>query len=153
MGRVESKYAKMMAKVKGAYRDMKGKKTVGAIEENRANGIVKLAKPIGVIGALIPVTNCEATPFCKILSAIKTRNAIILAPHPRAAKTGKFAADRARTVLARHGFPEDLVQVTETISVEISEELTVQGPGFVSHEILGLLQRKRPHVRRLGLTR
>lgn len=100
---------------------------------------MKFAKPVGVIGALIPVTNCEATPFCKALSAIKTRNAIILAPHPRAARTGKLAADRIRTVLARHGFPEDLVQVLEKISVEISGELMAQsdlvlatgGPGMV----------------------
>lgn len=139
MGRVESKYAKMMAKVKGTYRDMKDAKTVGVIERDEARGIVKFAKPIGVISALIPVTNCEATPFCKVLSAIKTRNAIILAPHPRAARTGKLAADRVRTVLARHEFPEDLVQVTEKISVEISQELMAQsdlvlatgGPGMV----------------------
>ena len=139
MGRVDSKYAKMMAKVKGAYRDMKGRKTVGVIERDEARGIVKIAKPVGVIGALIPVTNCEATPFIKALSAIKTRNAIILAPHPRAAKTGKLAADRVRTVLARHGFPEDLVQVLEEICVEASQELMAQsdlvlatgGPGMV----------------------
>jgi acyl-CoA reductase-like NAD-dependent aldehyde dehydrogenase len=139
MGRFDSKYAKMMAKVKGAYRDMKDKKTVGIIERDETNGIVKLAKPVGVIGALIPVTNCEATPFCKALSAVKTRNAIIMAPHPRAARTGKLAADRARKVLARHGFPEDLVQITQIISVEISQELMAQcdlvlatgGPGMV----------------------
>jgi sulfoacetaldehyde dehydrogenase len=139
MGRVDSKYAKMMAKVKGAYRDMKGKKSVGIIERDDAKGIVKFAKPVGVVGALIPVTNCEATPFCKILSALKTRNAIILAPHPRAAGTGKMAADRARAVLARHGLPEDLVQVMEEISVDGSQELMAQtdlvlatgGPGMV----------------------
>jgi len=139
MGRVESKYAKMMAKVKGTWRDMKGKVTVGIIERDDERGIVKIAKPVGVVGALIPVTNCEATPFCKVLSAIKTRNAIILAPHPRAAKTGKLAADRMRAVLARHGFPEDLVQVLEEISVEASQELMAQsdvvlatgGPGMV----------------------
>jgi sulfoacetaldehyde dehydrogenase len=85
------------------------------------------------------VTNCEATPVCKVLSAIKTRNAIILAPHPRAARTGKLATDRMRTVLARHGFPEDLVQIVDQISVEASQELMAQcdlvlatgGPGMV----------------------
>lgn len=139
MGRADSKYAKMMAKVKGAYHDMKGKKTVGVIERDQAKGIVKIAKPVGVIGALIPVTNCEATPFCKVLSAVKTRNAIILAPHPHAVKTGKLATDRIRAVLARHGFPEDLVQILEEISVEASQELMAQsdlvlatgGPGMV----------------------
>jgi sulfoacetaldehyde dehydrogenase len=82
MGRVESKYGKMITKVKGTYRDLKNEKTVGIIEKDEKKGLVKFAKPVGVIGALIPVTNCEATPFCKALSAIKTRNAIIMAPHP-----------------------------------------------------------------------
>lgn len=139
MGRVDSKYAKMMSKVKGAWRDMKGRKTVGVIERDDVKGIVKIAKPVGVIGALIPVTNCEATPFLKALSAIKTRNAIILAPHPKAVMTGKLAADRIRSVLARQGFPEDLVQVLDQISVEASQELMAQsdlvlatgGPGMV----------------------
>lgn len=139
MGRVDSKYAKMMSKVKGAWRDMKGRKTVGVIERDDVKGIVKIAKPVGVIGALIPVTNCEATPFLKALSAIKTRNAIILAPHPKAVMTGKLAADRIRSVLARQGFPEDLVQVLDQVSVEASQELMAQsdlvlatgGPGMV----------------------
>jgi len=139
MGRVDSKYAKMLTKVKGTYRDLKDAKTVGIIERDEAKGLVKFAKPVGVIGALIPVTNCEATPFCKAISAVKTRNAIIMAPHPRAAKTGKLAADRVRTVLARHGFPEDLVIVMDEISVENSGELMAQcdlilatgGPGMV----------------------
>lgn len=139
MGRVDSKYGKMMTKVKGTYRDLKDAKSVGIIEEEREKGLVKMAKPVGVIGALIPVTNCEATPFCKAVSAIKTRNAIILAPHPKAAGVGKLAADRMRTVLKRHGYPEDLIQVTEHISVETSQELmrncdlilATGGPGMV----------------------
>jgi sulfoacetaldehyde dehydrogenase len=126
MGRVESKYAKMMVKVKGIYRDLKDAKTVGIIERDDKKGLVKIAKPVGVIGALIPVTNCEATPFGKAISAIKTRNAIIMAPHPRAVKTGKLAVDRIRMVLKRHGWPEDLVQTLEEISVETSGELMAQ---------------------------
>lgn len=139
MGRVDSKYGKMITKVKGTYRDLKNEKTVGIIEKDEKKGLVKFAKPVGVVGALIPVTNCEATPFCKALSAIKTRNAIIMAPHPRAVQTGKLAADRMRSVLARHGWPEDLVIVMEEISVEGSQELMAQcdlilatgGPGMV----------------------
>ncbi|MCG8454580.1 MAG: aldehyde dehydrogenase family protein [Spirochaetales bacterium] len=139
MGRVESKYGKMLTKVKGCYRDLKDAKTVGVIERDEEKGLVKIAKPVGVIGALIPVTNGEATPFCKAISALKTRNAIIMAPHPRAARTGKLAVERMRAVLARHGWPEDLVQMTENISVEISGEVMSQcdlvmatgGPGMV----------------------
>ena len=126
MGNVPSKIGKMMVKVKGVYAQLKDAKTVGIIEEDPAMGLVKIAKPVGVIGALIPVTNCEATPFGKAISAIKTRNAIIMAPHPRAAQVGKLAADRMRAVLKRHGWPEDLVQVLDQISVEISGELMAQ---------------------------
>lgn len=126
MGRVDSKIGKMMVKVKGVYRDLKDAKTVGIIERDEKKGLVKIAKPVGVIGALIPVTNCEATPFGKAISAIKTRNAIIMAPHPRAAKTGKLAVDRMRAVLKKHGWPEDLVQTIEEISVATSGELMAQ---------------------------
>ncbi|RKX75275.1 MAG: aldehyde dehydrogenase [Spirochaetes bacterium] len=126
MGNVPSKIGKMMVKVKGVYAQLKDAKTVGIIERDEAKGLVKIAKPVGVIGALIPVTNCEATPFGKAISAIKTRNAIILAPHPRSVKTGKLAADRMREVLKRHGWPVDLVQTLEEISVEISGELMAQ---------------------------
>ncbi len=126
MGKAESKIAKMKAKVKGVYAQFKDVRTVGIIERDDSRGLVKIAKPVGIVAALIPVTNGEATPFCKALSAIKTRNAIILAPHPRGAKTGKFAADRMRTVLARHHWPVDLVQCLEEISVEISGELMRQ---------------------------
>ena len=126
MGNVKSKIGKMMVKVKGVYAQLKDAKTVGIIERDDAMGLVKIAKPVGVIGALIPVTNCEATPFGKAISAIKTRNAIILAPHPRAVRTGKLAADRMRGVLKRHGWPVDLVQTLEEISVEISGELMAQ---------------------------
>ena len=126
MGEVNSKIAKMKAKVQGVYSQIKNAKTVGIIERSDEKGLVKIAKPVGVIGALIPVTNCEATPFCKAVSAVKTRNAVILAPHPKAAKTGKMAADRMRTVLERHGLPVDLVQCLEEISVEISGQLMAQ---------------------------
>ena len=126
MGNVKSKIGKMMVKVKGVYADLKDAKTVGIIERDTEKGLVKIAKPMGVIGALIPVTNCEATPFGKAISAIKTRNAIILAPHPRSLKTNIMATDRMREVLKRHGWPVDLVQTLEEISVDISGELMAQ---------------------------
>jgi sulfoacetaldehyde dehydrogenase len=126
MGYQPHRYAKTMTKVKGALRDMKGKKSVGIVERNEQTGIYKLAKPMGVIGALIPVTNCEATPFVKAISAIKTRNAIIMAPHPRAQETNKMAVDRLRSVLKKHGWPEDLILNVEELSVEASKELMKQ---------------------------
>jgi sulfoacetaldehyde dehydrogenase len=126
MGNVKSKYAKTQVKVKGALRDMKGQKSVGIVEVDEAKGLMKLAKPMGVIGALIPVTNCEATPLVKAISAIKTRNAIIQAPHPRAKKTNKLVVDQIRATLKKNGWPEDLVIGVEEVSVESSKELMKQ---------------------------
>jgi sulfoacetaldehyde dehydrogenase len=126
MGLQHHKYGKLMTKVKGTLRDMKGKKSVGIVEHNRQTGIVKIAKPVGVIGALIPVTNGEATPFVKAISALKTRNAIIMAPHPRAQKTNDKAVAQMRKVLKKHGWPEDLIIGIEEITVDKSKELMKQ---------------------------
>lgn len=125
-GTPESKYAKLMTKVRGTFRDMKGRKSTGIVEEDPANGIMKIAKPIGVIGALIPCTNPEATPFCKAIAAVKTRNALIMAPHPRSVKTGIAAVDQMRLVLKSMGYPQDLIQIITPISVELSQELMKQ---------------------------
>jgi sulfoacetaldehyde dehydrogenase len=126
LGNEPSKYAKLMAKIKGTWRDCKDAKTVGVIEENLEKGLLKIAKPVGVIGALIPCTNPEATPFCKGISVVKTRNAIIMAPHPRAQKTGKMAVDQMRKVLEKMNFPMDLIQIVEKLSMEASQELMKQ---------------------------
>ena len=126
MGYGPHKFLKQMTKVKGALRDMKGKKSVGIVEHDKENGIMKLAKPIGVVGALMPVTNGEATPFVKAISAIKTRNAIIMAPHPKAQKTNDRAVTQMRGVLRKHGWPEDLIIGVEEVTLDKSKELMKQ---------------------------
>jgi sulfoacetaldehyde dehydrogenase len=126
MGYAPHKYGKMMTKIKGALRDMKGKKSVGVVYDNPETGIMKIAKPVGVIGALAPVTNGEATPFAKAICSIKTRNAIILAPHPRAQKTCVVAVNEMRKVLKKQGWPEDLIIALDPVSVEASRELMQQ---------------------------
>src|SRR3546814_2379343 len=68
-------------------------KSVGVIEEDPERNIVKIAKPIGVIGALSPTTNPEATPVIKAISAVKGRNSIIVAPHPRAKLNNKMRSE------------------------------------------------------------
>jgi sulfoacetaldehyde dehydrogenase len=140
MGDVESKYAKMMNKVRGGWFDMKGKPSIGIIEEDHVNGLVKIAKPVGVLGALVPCTNCEATPVLKAAWAIKTRNAVIMAPHPRTKKTNARVVDMMRAVLAKHGLPQDLIINMAEVSIENSGELMAQcdlilatgGPGMVA---------------------
>lgn len=126
MGFAPHKYAKLQNKIKGALRDMQGEKSVGIVEKDRKKGLMKVAKPMGVIGAVIPVTNSEATPFVKTLFCVKTRNAIIMAPHPRTAKTNKMICDRIRAVLKKHGWPEDLVINVDEISLDATKELMKQ---------------------------
>ncbi len=126
MGRSDSKYGKIMVKVKGVYRDVKGQKSVGIIEENHEKGLVKIAKPMGVIGALIPCTNPEATPFCKAVAAIKTRNSIIMCPHPRTKNTGIMAVNKIRETLKKLGYPEDLVILVDAISLDVTSQVMKQ---------------------------
>ena len=126
MGIPSDKYAKIMAKVKGTLYDMRGKKSVGLVEDNKEAGILQYAKPMGVVGALVPCTNPEATPFVKTISALKTRNAIILSPHPRTRGTNKMAVDQIRKTLKKAGYPEDLAIAVEEVSVEASTELMKQ---------------------------
>ena len=128
MGYGEDKIAKLYTKVKGAYRDMKGEKSVGIVERDEKKGIIKIAKPMGVIAGIVPCTNPEATPFVKAICALKTRNAIILAPHPRTRKTNVMAVDNIRATLRKYGAPEDLVISIdpEMVSIETSGELMRQ---------------------------
>lgn len=126
MGNYESKYAKLMTKCKGALRDMKGKKSVGIIEVNERKGLFKVAKPIGVVGGVLPCTNPEATPVIKAIMAIKTRNAIILAPHPRTKKTNTYIVNVIRETLKKYGAPEDLVIGIEEPTLETTTELMKQ---------------------------
>ena len=128
MGIAADKQAKMLNKVKGTYYQMKGKKSVGLVEADEKTGIEKYARPMGVIGAIIPVTNGEATPVVKSLMALKTRNAIILAPHPKAKNTNWAVTEMIREVLRKFDAPEDLVQAVhpDYVSIDTSAEIMRQ---------------------------
>lgn len=126
MGNYEGKYNKLMAKAKGALRDMKGKKSVGVIEVDEERKLMKIAKPVGVIGALVPCTNPEATPTVKIAHAIKGKNAIILSPHPRTKKTNSLIVKIVRETLKKYNAPEDLVIGIDEPTMEISSQLMRQ---------------------------
>jgi sulfoacetaldehyde dehydrogenase len=101
-------------------------KSVGIIEEDPERNLVKIAKPVGVIGALSPSTNPEATPVIKGISAVKGRNAIIVAPHPRAKLTNKLICDYMREAIVAVGGPADLVQSIDIPSMEKTNELMRQ---------------------------
>ena len=128
MGIAANKQAKIFSKVKGSYAQMKGQKSVGLIEVDEKMGTEKYAKSIGVVGGIMPVTNGEATPIVKAMMAIKTRNAIILAPHPKAKKTGFAVCEMVRGVLKKFGAPEDLVIPLDPdyVSLESTQQLMKQ---------------------------
>jgi sulfoacetaldehyde dehydrogenase len=128
MGVAADKQAKMFSKIKGAYAQMKGRPSVGLCEVDEKMGIEKYARSMGVVGAIMPVTNGEATPVVKSLMALKTRNAIILAPHPKAKNTNAAVAELIRSVLKKYGAPEDLVLAVdpEYVSVDCSRQIMKQ---------------------------
>jgi sulfoacetaldehyde dehydrogenase len=111
LGNVPDKVTKNQRKTFGTLRDLLRAKTVGVIEEDRACGIVKYAKPVGVVGAITPSTNPAATPVNKAMMALKGRNAIVIAPSPAGWSTTARAVDLMRAELEKTGLPADLVQV------------------------------------------
>ncbi len=111
LGNVKSKIMKNQRKTFGCLRDLMRVKTVGIIDEDREKGIVKYAKPVGVVGAVSPSTNPAATPVNKAMFALKGRNAVIVAPSPAGLLTTTKTVDYMRAELKKIGAPEDLVQV------------------------------------------
>jgi sulfoacetaldehyde dehydrogenase len=111
LGNVADKIAKKQRKTFGTLRDLLRVKTVGIIEEDEALGLVKYAKPLGVVAAVTPSTNPGATPVNKAMMAIKGRNAIIIAPSPLAHATTSRAVEMMRAELELVGLAPDLVQV------------------------------------------
>jgi sulfoacetaldehyde dehydrogenase len=126
MGNVKDKIAKHKNKVLGVLADVKGARSVGLIEEDMIKKIKKYAKPVGVVGALTPVTNPTATPSSNAVTIIKGRNAVIFAPHPKAKKCSKLAVDMMRAGLKKVGAPEDLIQIIEEPSIDSTNELMKQ---------------------------
>ena len=123
LGDYHGKFTKIFTKTRAALLDIIDDKSVGVIEEDKERNIVKIAKPVGVIGALAPSTNPEATPVIKAINAVKARNSIIIAPHPRAKRTNKWIVDCMRDALDKLGAPEDLVIAIEEPSMEKTNEL------------------------------
>jgi len=111
LGNVPDKIIKKQRKTFGTLRDLMRVKSVGIIEEDKARGITKWAKPVGVVCAITPSTNPGATPVNKAMMAIKGKNAIIVAASPAGLKTTTKTVDYMRAELKKIGAPEDLVQI------------------------------------------
>lgn len=110
-------------KIAGILRDALRQKSMGIIEEIPEKGIVKYAKPVGVIACLVPTTNPALTPPGNGIYALKCKNAIIFAPHPRSKKTSFETVRVMREALRRQGAPEDVFQCVERPSIPLSQEL------------------------------
>lgn len=126
LGDYESKVSKIETKIKGVYRDIKRVKTVGIVEEFPEKGLKRIAKPVGVVGALTPSTQPEMIPINQAMFAIKARDAILFSPHPRGHKTVEKVTDMIRAILKDFGVPEDLVICAQNISVDKTNEIMRQ---------------------------
>src|SRR6476646_2037820 len=114
---------KRRAKVLGILRDALRQKSIGIIEEIPDQGIVKYAKPAGVIASLIPVTSPYVTPIGIAIYAIKCKDAVIFSPHPGSKKTTNETVRVMRAALRKLGIPEDLLQCVERPSIPLANEL------------------------------
>ena len=139
MGVVEDKVIKNNYASEYIYNAYKNTKTCGVIEEDKAYGIKKIAEPIGVIAAVIPTTNPTSTAIFKCLLALKTRNAIIISPHPRAKNSTIAAAKLVLEAAVAAGAPEGIIDwidvpsldMTNMVMKEADIILATGGPGMV----------------------
>jgi sulfoacetaldehyde dehydrogenase len=122
IGDPESRVEKRF-KIMGILRDVLRQKSIGVIEEIPEKGIVKYAKPVGLIASLVPTTNPELTPPGVSLFAIKCRDAVIFSPHPRSKNTTRETVEIMRRALAREGAPVDLLQCVERPSIPVAQYL------------------------------
>ena len=139
MGVVEDKVIKNHYAAEYIYNAYRDTKTCGVIEEDKEYGITRIAEPIGVIAAVIPTTNPTSTAIFKTLLALKTRNGIIISPHPRAKSSTAEAAKTVLEAAVAAGAPEDIIawidkpslEMTNFIMKEADLILATGGPGMV----------------------
>ena len=139
MGIVEDKVIKNNYASEYIYNAYKNTQTVGVIEEDKEYGIKKIAEPIGLVAAVIPTTNPTSTAIFKTLISLKTRNAIIISPHPRAKKSTIAAAKVVLDAAVAAGAPEGIIGWIDVPSLDLTNEvmrdadiiLATGGPGMV----------------------
>ena len=123
MGIVEDKVIKNHFAAEYIYNQYKDMKTCGVLEEDKTFGVTKVAEPIGVIAAIVPTTNPTSTAIFKTLIALKTRNAIIISPHPRAKNATIEAARVVLEAAVKAGAPEGIIGWIDQPSVELSQNV------------------------------
>ena len=141
MGVYEDKVKKNQGKAGIIWSDMKGGKSVGIIDREPEKGLVLVAKPMGVVGAVTPTTNPIVTPMCNAMFALKGRNAIIICPHPRSKQCSGEAVRLMKEALAGLDYvPQDIIQIIETPSVELSGQVMKQCDVCISTGGMGMVR-------------
>lgn len=123
IGVYRDKVSKIQSKTKGTLWDMKGAKTCGLMKEDKEKGLRIFAKPMGVVANVVPSTNPESTVCCIGLSLLKTRNAMIVSPHPRTQGSSYLTVEHGRKALRKVGAPEDLMLCVQNSSRAKAREL------------------------------
>jgi sulfoacetaldehyde dehydrogenase len=125
-GNYDDKVTKIERRVLGVLSDLRETPTVGIVEEDPVRGLVKIAKPVGVVAGLVPTTGPDATPPVKALCALAGRNAIVFAAHPRSKRTTDAVVGFMREACEQVGAPADLVQVLPEAKIAYTQELMHQ---------------------------
>jgi len=123
MGVYEDKIKKNRGKSSIIWNHLKTKKTVGIIKYDEETGVVEVARPMGVVGVITPCTNPIVTPMANSMAALKGRNSIIIAPHPRAKNCARYLVNLFNEAIAKYNAPENLIQVIDEPSIELTSEL------------------------------
>ena len=123
MGSYEDKVLKNKGKARVIWNNLKNKKSRGVIGEDKDTNLVFVAKPMGVVAAVTPVTNPIVTPMCNGMFALKTGNAVIFASHPKAQKCAEYLTSEFMKIVISHNGPDDLIQVVTNGSVEKTQQL------------------------------
>ena len=139
-GTYDDKVTKIRKRVMGVLADMRGTRTVGVVEEDPDRGLVKIAKPVGVVAALIPTTGPDATPPVKALFALKGRNAIVVAAHPRTQRSSETVVEVMRRACVQVGAPADLVQIVPAPSIAKTQALMAQADLVVATGGAGMVK-------------
>ncbi len=140
MGVYEDKVLKNRGKPRIIWNSLKGKKSVGIIGRDDDNSIIYVAKPVGVVAMVTPCTNPIVTPMCNAMFVIKGRNSGIVAPHPRAKKCGKYTIDLINGEFKKAGAPENLLQIIEEPSLDLTNELMRQADVSIATGGMGVVK-------------
>lgn len=123
MGVYEDKVTKNRNKSKGVWMNLHDKKSMGVLSIDPQTGLIQIAKPVGVVASITPMTNPIVTPMANIVFALKTKNAVIVSPHPKSKKCSAYTVKLINEAIAQFNVPADLIQVVDEPTIEKTQEL------------------------------